>query len=103
MVNQGDLVDAMAADESLDLRGIPCPQNAAKAVVKLSTMMSGERLHVRVDDGEPVDNVSASVEGEGHKVILRQRQAGHSPTAPIWDLLIEVDGQSLASTTEDPT
>jgi len=101
MVNQSPLVDDMSADESLDLRGIPCPQNAAKAVVKLSTMMSGERLHVSVDDGEPVDNVSASVEGEGHKVVLRKRQAVSSATAPTWDLLIEVDGQ--ASTSEDPS
>ncbi|HRK06365.1 MAG TPA: sulfurtransferase TusA family protein [Pseudobdellovibrionaceae bacterium] len=101
MVNHGQFVDDMAADESLDLRGIPCPQNAAKAVVKLSTMMSGERLHVRVDDGEPVDNVSASVEGEGHKVVLRRQQADGSLPTPTWHLLIEVDGQT--STTEDPS
>jgi TusA-related sulfurtransferase len=89
MTSAGSLQGETAADEYLDLRGIPCPQNAGKAVVKLSTMSSGEVLFVQVDDGEPVANVSASVEGEGHKVIRRQREGQSS-----WKIWIRVDGQN---------
>lgn len=78
-------------EDSLDLRGIPCPQNAGKAVVKLSTMSSGEILMIDVDDGEPLENVSSSIEGEGHRVLQKQRSE-----AGTWNIYVEVDGLSSA-------
>jgi tRNA 2-thiouridine synthesizing protein A len=57
-------------DEILDLKGVPCPQNTAKAMVKLSGMDPGEILEIIVDDGEPRENVPASLEVEENLDIL---------------------------------
>ena len=44
----------MEADEILDLTGVPCPQNAARSLLRLSMMDSGQLLRVTIDDGEPI-------------------------------------------------
>jgi TusA-related sulfurtransferase len=55
--------------EVLDLRGVPCPQNAARTVLRLEGMDDGAGLDVLLDAGEPVDNVRAAVSLEGHVVL----------------------------------
>jgi TusA-related sulfurtransferase len=57
-------------DEILDLKGVPCPQNTAKAMLKLSGMDAGEILEIIVDEGEPRENVPASLEVEENFEIL---------------------------------
>ena len=76
----------MSAPETLDLTGVPCPQNAARTLLKLAMMDSGERLAVVVDDGEPIDMVPGSVEREDH-VLLEREQLSDGR----WRLLIEAD------------
>jgi len=68
---------------TLDLTGVPCPQNTAKAMFELELMDEGERLLLHIDDGEPRVNVPASLEIEGHKVIESLR------TPQGWSLLVE--------------
>ena len=63
------------AADRLDLSGVPCPQNAARALMALELMAPGDVLELIVDDGEPLDNVPESVELEGHRVIARRRAA----------------------------
>lgn len=63
----------MSATEELDLRGVPCPQNAAKAVLQLSMMSEGDTLLVRLDDGEPYENVTRSIEVAGHEITGKER------------------------------
>lgn len=58
----------MDETETLDLRGIPCPKNAAKASLVLAGMDSGEKLTVLIDNGEPLENVPPALEGEGHTI-----------------------------------
>ncbi len=60
--------------EELDLRGVPCPANAARAVLQLSTMGTGEILLLHVDDGEPIENVSRSIEVAGHEIVRREKK-----------------------------
>ena len=62
-------------DELLDLSGVPCPRNSARALLKLELMSSGERLRVIIDDGEPIENVPSSLEVEGHTVEEREQRA----------------------------
>jgi TusA-related sulfurtransferase len=62
-------------DEILDLSGVPCPKNSARALLKLEIMSSGEILQVIVDDGEPIENVPSSLEVEGHTVEEREQRA----------------------------
>jgi TusA-related sulfurtransferase len=61
------------ADEILDLTGVPCPRNSARALLRLEMMDSGQVLRLTIDDGEPIENVPASLEIEGH-VIAEQEQ-----------------------------
>ena len=57
-------------DETIDLKGVPCPQNSAKALLKLAMMDVGEVLEIIIDGGEPAENVPASIEQESDFRIL---------------------------------
>ena len=73
-------------DEDLDLTSVPCPQNAARTLLRLTMMDSGEVLRVIIDDGEPIDLVPESVTNEDHKILERnQLDDGR------WMLWVEAD------------
>jgi TusA-related sulfurtransferase len=57
------------ADETLDLRGVTCPANAARALVRLEAMEPGELLEIVLDPGEPVASVPAALASAGHTVL----------------------------------
>ena len=63
----------MTPDEVLDLTGVPCPRNAARALLALETLDGGEILMVTLDHGEPIENVPPSLVEEGHEVVERRR------------------------------
>ena len=46
-------------------------------------MKSGEILEILLDDGEPMENVPRSVEGEGHKILEQAKIDGY------WRVVIE--------------
>ncbi|EKV01992.1 putative redox protein, regulator of disulfide bond formation [Leptolyngbya sp. PCC 7375] len=52
-------------DETLDLRGTPCPLNFVRTKLKLQRMPLGELLEVWLDAGEPVEQVPDSLRSEG--------------------------------------
>lgn len=66
----------MSASEFLDLRGVACPENAARALVKLATMMEGEILEIALDAGEPMENVPSSLEAEGYRILKKESSDG---------------------------
>jgi tRNA 2-thiouridine synthesizing protein A len=72
--------------ETLDLTGVPCPQNAARTLLKLALMDTGDLLKVIIDDGEPIGMVPESVTTDDH-VIVSQTQLEDSR----WVLIIEAD------------
>ena len=72
-------------DETLDLTGVPCPANAARALIKIATMLSGEKIELILDAGEPVENVPAALELEGH--FIRTKNAINELS---WSLIVEV-------------
>lgn len=57
------------ADAFIDLSGVACPLNAARALLKLETMSPGSILEIIIDDGEPRANVPPALEEEGHTVL----------------------------------
>ncbi len=63
--------------EELDLRGVKCPMNFVKTRLKLDKMAVGEKLAVLLDEGEPVESVSASVQSEGHAIESSDRQESY--------------------------
>jgi sulfite reductase (ferredoxin) len=54
----------------LDLRGVACPMNFVKTKLRLDKLEAGELLEVLLDQGEPYDSVSESVQAEGHTIEL---------------------------------
>ncbi|MFZ5969187.1 MAG: sulfurtransferase TusA family protein [Bacillota bacterium] len=55
--------------EIVSLRGVKCPINFVKAKVALSKISSGNHMGFYLDDGEPIKNVPASLEAEGHEIL----------------------------------
>jgi tRNA 2-thiouridine synthesizing protein A len=78
-------MDDLISNEFLDLKGVPCPQNTAKTLLKLEGMDSGEILEVVVDDGEPIENVPPALEEEGFRIVARKKTKEN-----IWHLFIRV-------------
>lgn len=55
-------------DESLDLRGTPCPLNFVRTKLKLQQMSPGSVLEVWLDPGEPIEQVPNSLTLEGYVI-----------------------------------
>ena len=72
---------ALTADEELDLRGVMCPFNFVKTKLRLEDMADGAILTVTLDHGDPLKNVPASVEMEGHTVLKIEPLESH---ARLW-------------------
>jgi sulfite reductase (ferredoxin) len=71
------VVPAPAADLFKDYRGVACPMNFVKIKIDLSSIKTGQRLQVLLDDGAPIENVPRSVAEEGHSIIEKTRQESH--------------------------
>lgn len=69
--------------ETLDLRTVPCPANAARALIKLETMDAGALLEILISGGEPLVNLPESVLQAGHEIVERTELPGN-----LWKLLI---------------
>ena len=55
----------------LDLTGVPCPQNASRALIKLESMNFNEMLKIIVDDGEAYQNLVESLKDEEYFLIKK--------------------------------
>ena len=60
-------------EETLDLSGVPCPANAARALIAIEGLPSGALLRISLDDGEPILNVPPALEEQGHAVVEKVR------------------------------
>lgn len=56
-------------DEKIDITDVTCPITFVKTKVALEEMDEGQILQVRLNDGEPVQNVPRSIREEGHEVL----------------------------------
>lgn len=56
-------------DDQVDITDVVCPVTFVKAKVALEEMDDGEILAVRMNDGEPVQNVPRSIKEEGHQIL----------------------------------
>lgn len=65
-------------DETLDLRGTPCPLNFVRTKLKLQQMPLGTLLEVWLDAGEPVEQVPDSLRSAGFQIEkLEESAAGY--------------------------
>jgi TusA-related sulfurtransferase len=59
----------IAFDEQVDITDKVCPLTFVKAKVTLDELEDGEVLAIRMNDGEPVQNVPRSIKEEGHQIL----------------------------------
>ena len=55
--------------DSIDITDVTCPITFVRTKVALEELDDGDILSVRLNDGEPVQNVPRSVKEEGHEVL----------------------------------
>jgi TusA-related sulfurtransferase len=56
-------------DATVDITDVVCPITFVKAKAALEELEIGRILALRMNDGEPVQNVPRSVKDEGHKIL----------------------------------
>ncbi len=56
-------------DSEVDITDKVCPLTFVTAKVALEELDDGEILSIRLNDGEPVQNVPRSLKEDGHKVL----------------------------------
>ncbi len=56
-------------DDQVDITDVVCPVTFVKAKVALEELEEGEILAIKMNDGEPVQNVPRSIKEEGHQIL----------------------------------
>ena len=56
-------------DDTVDITDVVCPVTFVKAKVELEELDEGQVLSIRMNDGEPVQNVPRSIKEEGHQIL----------------------------------
>ena len=56
-------------DDTVDITDVVCPVTFVKAKVALEELDEGQILSIRMNDGEPVQNVLRSIKEEGHQIL----------------------------------
>ena len=62
-------IAGIAIDETVDIPDKVCPLTFVKTKVALEELDDGEVIAIRMNDGEPVQNVPRSVKEEGHQIL----------------------------------
>ena len=56
-------------DDTVDITDVVCPVTFVKAKVALEELDDGQILAIRMNDGEPVQNMPRSIKEEGHQIL----------------------------------
>ena len=75
--------NALTPDATVDIMSVVCPVTFVKAKMAIEELEIGQTLAVRMNDGEPIQNVPRSFKDEGHQV-LRVSDNGDG----TWTLLV---------------
>ena len=59
----------MKADDFIDINDVVCPITFVKTKVALEDLEDGQILEIRLNEGEPIQNVPRSLKDENHKVL----------------------------------
>jgi TusA-related sulfurtransferase len=69
-------MDARGKTIRLDLRGVRCPLNWARAKVKLEQMARGEVLELTLDDPRGARDIPGAAEAEGYIILESSARDG---------------------------
>ncbi|HCE78703.1 MAG TPA: sulfurtransferase TusA family protein [Lachnospiraceae bacterium] len=63
------MAEEIKVDDTVDITDVVCPVTFVKAKVALEELEDGQVLSIRMNDGEPVQNVPRSIKDEGHQIL----------------------------------
>jgi tRNA 2-thiouridine synthesizing protein A len=79
------------AEAYVDITDVVCPVTFVKAKVALEEIENGQILEIRLNDGEPIQNIPRSLKNEKHKVShVEKNQDGTYNVTVIKGGLLEV-------------
>jgi tRNA 2-thiouridine synthesizing protein A len=65
------------ADVFVDITDVVCPVTFVKIKIAIEELDDGQVLEIRLNAGEPIENIPRSLKDEGHKVIgVTRREDG---------------------------
>lgn len=62
-------IEGIRIDDTVDITDKVCPLTFVKAKVAIDELEDGEVIAIRMNDGEPVQNVPHSIKEEGHQIL----------------------------------
>ena len=62
-------IEGIRIDDTVDITDKVCPLTFVKAKVAIDELEDGEVIAIRMNDGEPVQNVTRSIKEEGHQIL----------------------------------
>ncbi len=74
--------------EHLNLRGVKCPLNWAKAKVRLEYLDQGDQLELVIDDPKGRRDIPRAAEAEGYAIVEIEETA-ELDTTQQWRIVIE--------------
>ncbi len=77
--SRGEQVAQSAVDYFLDITGEVCPMTFVKTKLMIERMAPGEIVEVRLNAGEPLENVPRSVSEHGHVVLSLTPETSDAP------------------------
>ncbi len=77
-------IEDLKVDQELDLKGEVCPYTFVRSKLALEEMEKGQILQIIVDNSESASNVPRSIDLEGHKVLLVQKE---EPS--VWNIVVQ--------------
>lgn len=60
---------SIVANDFIDITTVVCPVTFVKVKVALEELEPGEILEIKLNDGEPIQNVPRSLKEENHKIL----------------------------------
>ena len=64
-------------DAVLDLKGVKCPLNYVQAKLYLENVKIGQIVELSLDEGEPLENVPASLKNDGQEILEIKKEDGY--------------------------
>ena len=62
-------IEGIRIDDTVDITDKVCPLTFVKAKVAIDELEDGEVIAIRMNDGEPVQNVPRSIKEDGHQIL----------------------------------
>ena len=63
------MAEEIKVDDTVDITDVVCPVTFVKAKVALEELEEGQVLSIRMNEGEPVQDVPRSIKDEGHQIL----------------------------------